>query len=90
MKFGTIDLPVNMHRLTSCIYDISVTWTKKIQNSLAFHKCHQKLANSDIYNKESTKLCCLSTVWVKKSPLGFSDIFFVNGWEFLVQILHTY
>ena len=26
----------------------------------------------------------------KKSPLRFSDIFFPNGWEFLVQILHTY
>jgi len=29
-------------------------------------------------------------VWVKKSPLRFSAIFFKNGWEFLVQILHTY
>jgi len=25
----------------------------------------------------------------KKSP-DFSDIFFKNGWEFLVQFLHTY
>jgi len=23
-------------------------------------------------------------------PLKFSDIFFQNGWEFLVQILHAY
>jgi len=26
----------------------------------------------------------------KDPPLWFSDIFFPNGWEFLVQILHTY
>jgi len=26
----------------------------------------------------------------QKSPLRFSDIFFPNGWEFLVQILHAY
>jgi len=31
-----------------------------------------------------------STVWVKKSLLRFSDIFFRNDWEFLVQILHAY
>jgi len=30
------------------------------------------------------------TVWVKKSPLNFSDIVFQNGWEFLVPILHAY
>ena len=29
----------------------------------------------------------MHTVWVKKSPHKFSDIFFQNGWEFLVQIL---
>ena len=26
----------------------------------------------------------------KKSPLRFSDIFFPNGWEFMVQILRAY
>jgi len=26
----------------------------------------------------------------KKSPLGFSEKFFPNGWEFLVNFLHTY
>jgi len=28
--------------------------------------------------------------WVKKSPLRFSDIFFTNGGELLIQILHAY
>jgi len=31
----------------------------------------------------------LCTMWVKKSPLWFSDIF-SNGWEFLIKFLHTY
>jgi len=26
----------------------------------------------------------------KKSPLRFSEIFFPNGWEFLLNFLHTY
>jgi len=30
------------------------------------------------------------TVWVKKSPPQFFLTFSPNGWEFLVQILHTY
>jgi len=35
------------------------------------------MANFSIYNVS------------KKIPPGFSDIFFTNGWEFLVQILHV-
>jgi len=31
----------------------------------------------------------MTTVW-EKSPLIFSDIFFANGWKFLLQILHAY
>jgi len=31
----------------------------------------------------------LYMVWVKKSPLKLSGIFFPNGWEFFVQILCT-
>jgi len=26
----------------------------------------------------------------KKSPLQFSEFFFPNGWEFLINFLHTY
>ena len=33
---------------------------------------------------------CASTVWVKKAPPEVFWHFFPNGWQFLLQILHTY
>ena len=48
------------------------------------------------FNNDSRKITTItwpglmSTVWVKKIPPWGFLTFFPNGWEFLVQILHTY
>jgi len=42
----------------------------------------------DSYHVEKGNI--VYTVWVKKSPLRFSDIFFRNGWEFSDQIVQAY
>jgi len=42
------------------------------------------------YFTPSCDICrCMYSV-SQKSPLGFSNIFFQNSWEFLVNILYTY
>ena len=41
-------------------------------------------------NDKKCYAVCTCTVWVKKSPLRFSDIFFANSWEFSVYILRAY
>ena len=52
----------NAADLSSDVFEIliSVTQTIKIQNPLSFHKCSQKLANSDV-TKEALN-CSASTV----------------------------
>jgi len=60
-----------------------VDWAQSQQESCTLHAYQHTTFN---------RLPIFSTLQCesKNPPLRFSDIFFQNGWEFLVQILHTY
>ena len=56
-------------------------WSRPVMSGL------QELTNGEIIFEEFQP-----TVWVKKIPLRGPEIFhfFTNGWEFLIDFLHTY
>ena len=66
--------------------NVGATWRMMLKQFT--HTITERCADGE---KMSTAFHLQShAVWYKKSPLKFSDIFFPNGWQFLVQILHAY
>ena len=79
----------------SCSFSIAApgVWNKLSVNtkhaaSLASFKSHVK---TELYSQFHWELITfLYTVWVKKIPPVVFWSFFPNGWEFLINFLHTY
>jgi len=80
-------VPWTVRTLLDCSYrGLFVPWTVRTMDCTYHGLFLPTLDNS--YHVEKGNIVC--TVWVKKSPLRFSGIFFQNGWEFSVQILQAY